>query len=112
LFLAIVAKREASGIDTGAECGLGDDASLPHRGQKIVLADDVLSILDQIKQQVEDLRLDRNHPRSTKQLAAIRIERVVLKKIVQLAVPSRRQWRSHESNTASCTKIKEIVTAR
>ena len=59
---------------------------------------------DQVKQQVEDLRFDRNHRRSAKQFAAIRIERVVLKKIVQLAIPSRRLWHADENSTASRAK--------
>ena len=112
LLLATVAEHGAGGIDPGAQSGFGYDASLPHRGKKVVLADDVLAVPDQVKQQVEDLRFDGNRRRSANQLAAIRIERVILKQIAHVAIPGGRTWRADENSTASSAKIKEIVTAR
>src|SRR5918994_1851026 len=47
-------------IDMTGERRFGDDPSVPHHIQQLVLADDVLTVLHQIEQQVEDLRPDRN----------------------------------------------------
>ena len=112
LFLAIVAKQGAGGIDPGAQSGFGYNAALPHRGEKVVPGDDALAIADQAKQQVEDLWFDGHRRRSANQFTAIRIERVVLKQIAHVAIPGGRMWYADENSTASSVKIKEIVTVR
>ncbi len=58
LFLAIVADRLADRIDMTGQRRLGNDPSVPYRIEQIVLADDVLAVLDQMDEQVEDLRPD------------------------------------------------------
>ena len=46
LFLAVVADRLADRIDVTGQGRLGNDPSAPHRVQQIILADDVLTVLD------------------------------------------------------------------
>jgi hypothetical protein len=50
----------------------------PHRGNEIVLADDVFAVLHQVNQQVEHLRLDRNRLGIAGQLAPVDIQRLVM----------------------------------
>jgi hypothetical protein len=50
---------------------------VPHPGDEIVLADDAVAVAQQVDQQVEHLRLDRNELRPAAQLAPLDIERVV-----------------------------------
>ena len=71
----------------------------------------MLAIPNQVKEQVEDLGFDRHQRRPATQFAAIRIERVIFKKITHVANPTR-AYRPTENNTASCAKIKETVSAR
>ena len=61
--LAGVADRLARGVDAAGQRGVRHDAAAPDRGDQIILADDPVAIVDQIDQQVEDLRLDGNERR-------------------------------------------------
>jgi hypothetical protein len=47
-------------IDMTGQGRFRDDPSVAHPVQQLILADDVLTVLHQIEQQVEDLRPDRN----------------------------------------------------
>ena len=85
---------------------------MPHRGEQIVLADDALAVSDQVKQQVENLWFDGNRCGTTKQLTAIRIERVLLKQISHVPHPSRCMLDANRNGTGPSQKIKVIVTAR
>jgi hypothetical protein len=49
----------------------------PNRLQQVVPTDDALAILDQMQQEVEDLRPDRNPLGSPVQLAAVGVEQIV-----------------------------------
>ena len=60
LFLAVVADRVPRGVDAAVERRVGDDPATPHQLNEIVPADDVIAVLQQMHQQVEDLRLHRN----------------------------------------------------
>ena len=60
LLLAAVADRLAHRVDVAGQSRFGNDASGPDRVQKGILADDVLAVLHEVKQQIEDLRADRN----------------------------------------------------
>ena len=70
LLLAAVAERRPNGIYSSAQSGLRNNAALPDRRQEIVLADDAFAVLDQVKEQVEYLGLNRNLLRPAKQLTA------------------------------------------
>ena len=60
LFRAGVADCGARRIQPAAEGRLGDDAAVPHGVQQVVTADDPIARLDQEREHVEDLRLDRD----------------------------------------------------
>ena len=87
LFLAAVADRLARGIDMAGEGRFGDDASAPHHVQQLILADDVLTVLHQIEQQVEDLRPDRNGLGAPRELPSFRVEHVVLEPVLHFGPP-------------------------
>ena len=57
----------------------GHDSSVPDHIEQIVLADDALVFAQQIVDQVEDLRLDRDQRIRASKLAAVGIEREILK---------------------------------
>ena len=78
LFLAVVADRVPRGVDAAVERRIGDGPAAPYQLDEIVPADDVVAVLQQVDQQVEDLRLCRNQFAITAQLAKIGIEDVVI----------------------------------
>ena len=88
LCLAVVAQLGANSVDTGAQSGIGYDTSTPHFGDQFVPADDMRSALDEVEEEIEDLWLEVDRYRATKQFAAIRIERKVFKKIPHETVPN------------------------
>ena len=91
LAIAGVADRLAGGIDAVEQRRFRDGPPLPDRVQKIVLADHTVAMADQVNEQVEHLRLDRNRLRTAMQLAAIDVERAVFEKVTQsqLRLPRR-----------------------
>src|SRR5499427_10119698 len=60
LVVAAVAERAPGRADARAQCRLRDDASLPNRLKQLVLADDSITVADEVNKEVEDLRLDVN----------------------------------------------------
>jgi hypothetical protein len=60
LLLAIVADCAPGRIDAGAQRRLGHQPPIPDRREQVILADDVFPVADQIFQDVEDLRLERD----------------------------------------------------
>jgi hypothetical protein len=64
-----------------------DDPSVAHPVQQLILADDVLTVLHQIEQQVEDLRPDRNRLGAPRELPSFRVEHVVLERVLHFGPP-------------------------
>jgi len=52
---AIVAERLAGGLDAAGDGGVGYDAAVPHSFQQFVARHEAVAILDQVRQQREDL---------------------------------------------------------
>jgi hypothetical protein len=52
-------------------------------GQQIVAADHALARMDEELEEIEDLRLDRNEPIATAQLATVSVEDEVIEMITQ-----------------------------
>ena len=77
LILAAVADRLARGVDPARQRGFGDDAAVPHRLDQIVLGDDVVAVFDQVNQEIEHLRLDRDALAAAGQLAEVDIKHMV-----------------------------------
>ena len=88
LFLAGIADRASGGIQAGRQCRIGHAAPVPDRVDQVVLADDALPVADQIIEQVEYLRRDRDDGRPALQFASVRVECVVLEKKAQSVNPS------------------------
>ena len=66
----------------------GDDPSVPDRVEQIVLADDVLAVLDQMDEQVEDLRPDRDGPRSPGEFPPVKVEQIIFEQELHGGTPS------------------------
>ena len=79
LLTAAVAESAARRVDAARHCRVGNDPSVPDRIEQIVLADDALAFAHQIVDQVEDLRFDRDQRIRAPKLAAVGIEREILK---------------------------------
>ena len=77
LILAAVADRPACGVDPARQRGFGDDAAIPYRLDQIVLGDDVVAVFDQVNQEIEHLRLDRDAFAAAGQLAKVDIKHMV-----------------------------------
>ena len=77
LVLAAVADRLARGVDPAGQRQFRHDAAVPHRLDQIVLGDDVVAIFDQVNQEIEHLRLDRDVFAAAGQLAQLDIEHMV-----------------------------------
>src|SRR5262245_59861990 len=58
---AVIADRLPHGLDPAAQCGIRNAAAVPDVLDDLVLGDDAVAVLEQIDQQVKDLRLDRDH---------------------------------------------------
>ena len=77
LILAAVADRLARGVDPARQRRFGDDAAVPDRLDQIVLGDDAVAVFDQMNQQIEHLRLDRDALAAAGQLAEVGIKHMV-----------------------------------
>jgi hypothetical protein len=57
----VVAKRPTTRLDPAGQRGLADEPAAPHRVEQLLLGDEPVVIADQLRQDVEQLRLDPNH---------------------------------------------------
>ncbi len=87
LFAATVADRLAGGIDAARQRGVRNDTATPDRRDEIASADDPLAVLQQVNQNVEDLRLDCNPLRAAPQLALFRIKYMIDKDKTHCSAP-------------------------
>jgi hypothetical protein len=78
LLVAGIPDRAPRRVDSVEQRGLRNNASMPDRGQQIILADDTVAVPDQVNKEIEDLGLDSHKGRSPAQFAAIRVECTVL----------------------------------
>ena len=78
---ALVAHGPSRGTNAARQGGVRDDPAAPDRRNQIVLADDVIAVLDQINQQVEHLRLDGNEIGAAAQFAPPDIKSVTGNKL-------------------------------
>jgi hypothetical protein len=88
LRLAAVADGAPRRGDPAVERRIGDDPAAPHRRQEIVLADDALAVLQQINENVEDLRLQGDVLAATPQLATGGVEHMVAEQKPQIRSPA------------------------
>src|SRR5262252_2159921 len=79
LNVSIVTNRFACGIDPACQGRIRYDAAAPDRCDQVVLAHDTVSVLDQVDQQVEHLRLQSNQQRATPKLSSIHVKYMIFK---------------------------------
>src|ERR1700752_1622134 len=78
LLLAAIAERAARRVDTAGQGRFRDDTSVPDRVEQVILGHDVFALAHQIRDEVEDLRRDRDRRTRALQLPAIGVEHEVL----------------------------------
>ena len=76
LLVAVVADRAPRRADARIQRRVGDQPSLPHRVEQLVLADDPVAMPHQIGEHVEHLRLDRHGRAGVPQLLPHQIDLV------------------------------------
>ena len=85
--MAGIADHAASDIQAGRQRRIGYNTPIPDGADEVILADDALPVADQVIEQVEDLGRDGDDVRAAMQLAPVSVERELLEKIAQAAVP-------------------------
>src|SRR5262245_22397182 len=78
LLIAAIADRLAHRIDAAVEGRIRNNPATPYGRDQIVLADHAVAILDEIDQEIENLRLDRDDRAARAQLPALRVEHKIL----------------------------------
>ena len=71
-----VADRMPDRIDAAGERRLGNDSPFPDGVEQIILADHAITVVDQVDEQIEDLRPDIDQLGAAPQLAAIHVYRI------------------------------------
>ena len=84
-----VADGLARRVDVTGQGRFRDDPPGPHGIQELVLADDVLAVSHQMEQQVEDLRPDGDQLGAVRELPPVRVDHVVLERVLHVALSSR-----------------------
>src|SRR5215467_12707186 len=79
LNVSVVANRFACGVDPACQRRIRYDAAAPDRRDQVVLAHHAVSVLDQVDQQVEHLRLQSNQLGASPKLSAICIKYMIFK---------------------------------
>ena len=78
LRLAAVADRAPGGVDAAVECRVRYDPAAPYQGHEMVSGDDVISMLQQMNQQVEYLWLHCNQVAVAAQLAKAGVQGAIV----------------------------------
>ena len=63
-------------IDAAGERRLGNNSPFPDGVEQIILADHPITVVDQVDEQIEDLRSDIDQLGAAPQLAAIHVDRI------------------------------------
>jgi hypothetical protein len=88
LFLPTVADGLARRVDVTGQGRFRDDLPGPHGTEELVLADDVLAVSHQMEQQVEHLRPDSDWLGAARELPPVRVDHVVLERVLHVALSS------------------------
>jgi hypothetical protein len=84
---AIVADRLAHCGDPAGQRRFRHDAAAPHRLKQIVLGDHAVTVLHQVDQEIEDLRLERCRRAAAPQFPAVGVEGMITKAELQTRIP-------------------------
>jgi hypothetical protein len=77
---AAVANRLACRVEAGGHGGFGDGPATPDAHDQIVLTDDTVAVVDEVNEEVEDLRFERDWLAVPAQLAALDIQHAIGKR--------------------------------
>src|SRR5262249_36000744 len=94
LFLTGIAKGSPGNIQTRGNRSIGNDAAFPNCTDKLVLADDLSSLPDQVFDPSERLWRNRDKAPPAMQLAQISVQCIFLEEIAQFAKSSGRRFGS------------------
>jgi len=72
-----VADRPAHRADAASQGRFGDDPPTPYRGQQVVLADHPVAVLQEIDQEIEDLRFEGDRLCAPPLLPPVRVEHMI-----------------------------------
>src|SRR5215213_5506709 len=87
LIVSVVTERLAGSVDPTRERRLRNDPSVPNGVKDLVLADDPLSVAEQEKEEVEDLRLDMHGRSRPTQLLPRDVQLAIFEKIQHEGAP-------------------------
>ena len=90
------------GIETGRQCGIRDNATVPDGADDVVFADYAVPVADQVLKQVEHLWCERDQIGASTQFAPVRVKCVVFEVIAQSALPPCPGKSSGGAPTADC----------
>src|SRR6267154_6510989 len=105
LVLSSVVNRVSQDVYAGSQCRFRDNPPRPDCSNQVVLADNPISVFDQVFKKIEDLRGDGNELRPTPQLAAVRVEHKVFEAVEQIAPP--RPKTRHRPGYVSTSMVKK-----
>ena len=88
LAFAAVADRVACRVDAAGQRRVRHDAAAPDRGDEVVLADHAVAVVQQVNQQVEYLRLNRDASGTAAQLAPVGVKRVIGEAELHVGAPT------------------------
>jgi hypothetical protein len=88
LLLAIVPDHLARGVDVAGEGRFGDDARTPDLLQQIVLADDPVAAHNEIGEEIENLRANRDRLGLPQQFPAVEIKHKVGEQELHFGAPT------------------------
>ena len=76
LVLPSIPDRLARGVDAANDGPIGNNPAAPDRRNEVFLADDTITVLQEVNEQIEHLRLDLDAFDAAQQRALIGVERV------------------------------------
>ena len=113
LFPAGIADRMAYGGQSAGQGGLRYRTTVPDGGNDVVFSDDALPVVDQVVQEVENLRLEIDDLAAAAQFPPVGVERVALENVDQSVASAarlpnrlaRRKSGNHRDSTGSSQRL-------
>src|SRR5262249_33657439 len=87
LLLSAVADGTSRDIQPGRQRGIGYDTSIPDRIDQLILADNAIPVMNEVREQVKCLGGDGQDVRPATKLAPVNVQCVVLEEITQTQSP-------------------------
>src|SRR6266567_3323017 len=111
LFSAGIADCMAHGSQSAGQGGLRYRTTVPDGGNDVVFPDDALPVVDQVMQEVENLRLDIHDIAAAAQFPPVGVERVVLEDVNQsVASAARRPNRLARRKSGESQEFYKVIS--